>query len=380
MPTDSFALPDPPFHSLSMPVWRASTVLFPDARSFADRKLRFFDGYTYGLAGTPTHAELARRLAALEQARHCVLAPSGLGAINLVNQTFLKAGDHLLCCESAYGPTRENARQVLARFGVDVEFFDAAEGAAVAQRFRPHTRLLWIESPGSIQMQMADVPAIAAVASAAGILTAMDNTWATPLGFRPLEHGISLSVQALTKFAGGHSDVLMGSICCNDEAHFRALKTTANLLGNNVSPDDCSLVARGLDTLALRLARHSSTTLAVAGWLAAHPLVRNVACPALPDDKGHALWRRDYRTAGCLCTVLLARAGWDDVAAVVDRLRVFRIGASWGGAHSLAAVYPAPQPHAQGEFVVRLHLGLEEPQLLIHDLAQAMQATKDAPC
>ena len=364
-----------PFDALTVPIWRASTVLFPDAKSFLDRRQRFFDGYTYGLAGTPTHTALAARLAALEDARHCVLAPSGLGAINLVNLALLRAGDHLLCGNAAYGPTRENARDVLQRFGVEVEFYEPGEGAQLARRFRPRTRLVWLESPGSIQMEMTDVPAIARAARGAGVLTAMDNTWATPLGFRPLVHGVDLSVQALTKFAGGHSDVLMGSICTNDEARFRTLKTTANLLGNNVSPDDCALVARGLDTLALRLARHSATTLQVAGWLARQANVETVHCPALPGDRGHALWQRDYTTAGCLCSLMLQPGDWTMAARTLDRLRVFRIGASWGGAHSLAAVYPlrsTPEGEA-AQYIVRLHFGLEEPQALIDDLAQALR-------
>lgn len=370
-----------PFESLCPPVWRASTVLFPNARAFADRKSRFFDGYTYGLAGTPTHTALARRIAELEQAPFCTLAPSGLGAINLVNQTVLSAGDHLLCCSTAYGPTQDNARTVLSRFGVEVEFFDPAEGEAVAARLRPNTRLLWIESPGSVHLRMADVPAIARVAARAGVLTAMDNTWATPLGFQPLRHGIDFSVQALTKFAAGHSDVLMGSVCTTSEKHFRALKTTANLLGNNVSPDDCSLVSRGLDTLALRLERHARSTVQVASWLAMHGAVERVACPALPSDAGHALWQRDYATAGCLCTAYFRNANWDSVAAVLDRLRMFRIGASWGGTQSLAAIYPATEHRAPPEqFAIRFHVGLEDPQALIADLAQALQPPEDTPC
>lgn len=381
MAPETLASTDAPFQSLSAPVWRASTVLFSDARSFINRKERFFDGYTYGLAGTPTHTQLIQRLAALEKAEHCVLAPSGLGAINLVNQAFLSAGDHLLCCSAAYGPTQDNARLVMGRYGVEVEFFDPSEGADIAARFRPRTKLVWIEAPGSIHMHMADVPAIAKVAGAAGILTAMDNTWATPLGFRPLDHGVDFSVQALTKFIAGHSDVLMGSICIRDEAKFRALKTTANLLGNNVSPDDCALVSRGLNTLALRLERHGATTLQVAAWLAAHPWVETVGCPPLPGDRGHTLWRRDFSTAGCLCSVILKQNDWETVAGVLDRLRVFRIGASWGGTHSLAAVYPLPvSRHAPAGFLIRFHFGLEDAQLLIDDLSQAMQPVSEQPC
>lgn len=381
MPPAAHAPADAEFSCLVPPIWRASTVLFPDARSFLDRKSRFFDGYTYGLAGTPTHTQLARRLARLEQARRCVLAPSGLGAVNLVNQAFLSAGDHLLCCSCAYGPTQDNARQLLARFGVEVEFFDAAEGAGVARRFRPRTRLLWIESPGSIRLQLADVPAIARAASAAGVLSAMDNTWATPLGFRPLAHGIDFSVQALTKFAGGHSDVLLGSVCTDSEAHFRTLKSTSNLLGSNVSPDDCALVGRGLDTLALRLQRHAETTVRVAAWLARQPAVESVSCPALPGDAGHALWQRDYATAGSLCSVLLRSPHRDRVAGFVDRLRVFRIGASWGGAQSLAAIYPLPTASGdEPRFLVRLHCGLEEAESLVADLQQALASTGAVPC
>jgi len=365
------------FESLCPPIWRASTVLFPDAHSFLNRKERFFDGYTYGLAGTPTHAALAARLAELEQARHCVLSPSGLAAVSLVNHAVLRAGDHLLCCKSAYGPTQENAREVMGKLGVEVEFFDVAEGAEVARRLRPDTRLLWLEVPGSIRMQMADTRAIAQTARRAGVLVALDNTWATPLGFRPLAHGADFSVQALTKFAGGHSDVLMGGICVDDEKLFRGLKTLSNLLGNNVSPDDCALVSRGLDTLGLRLRRHAATTLEAAGWLAAQPQVRTVHCPALPADPGHALWQRDFTTAGSLCAFELRRAGWPATARFLDGLRVFRIGASWGGAHSLAAVYRHGEPDS---FIIRLHFGLEEPSALIADLAQALQHQESYAC
>lgn len=266
----------------------------------------------------------------------------------------------------------------MGRFGVEAEFFHPSEGGNVAAKFKTNTRLLWLEVPGSLHMDMADVDAITRCAVDAGVLVAMDNTWATPLGFQPLDHGVTFSVQALTKFVAGHSDVLMGSVCVNDEFWFRELKSTANLLGENVSPDDCALVARGMDTLKLRVRRHSENTLLVGAWLQRHPLVRAVHSPGLQGDPGHSLWKRDFKVAGSLCTISLKENSRDVAMDFIDRLRIFKIGAGFGGAQSLAAAYP--DSRESGGFMIRLHFGLEDEGLLIADLENALNALfKDPP-
>ncbi|MGK8837706.1 cystathionine beta-lyase [Achromobacter xylosoxidans] len=367
------------FASLSPAVQRASTVVFESLDAFVNRKHRQPDGFSYGVTGTPTARLLEDRIAALEGGRHCVITPSGAAALMTVVMGFVRGGDHLLLSAACYGALKTFGEKWLAHMGVDVELYDPSIGAGIEALIRPATRMICIEAPGTVTMEMADVPAIAAAARRHGVLTMMDNTWASPLGFQPLAHGVDFSVEAATKFFGGHSDVLMGSISMNDADHYAVLRETQSILGQQVSPDDCFLVLRGLETLALRLRAQSDATLRVAEWLQSQPQVERLLYPPLPSDLGHALWKRDFRTNGCLFSMVLAPAPEAAFNGFFDSLRHFAIGASWGGVHSLAAYYPAGLQAgrafpATDRPIVRLSIGLEEVDTLKDDLRGALAA------
>ncbi|CCH08735.1 cystathionine beta-lyase [Achromobacter xylosoxidans] len=367
------------FASLSPAVQRASTVVFDSLDAFVNRKHRQPDGFSYGVTGTPTARLLEDRIAALEGGRHCVITPSGAAALMTVVMGFVRGGDHLLLSAACYGALKTFGEKWLAHMGVDVELYDPSIGAGIEALIRPATRMICIEAPGTVTMEMADVPAIAAAARRHGVLTMMDNTWASPLGFQPLAHGVDFSVEAATKFFGGHSDVLMGSISMNDADHYAVLRETQSILGQQVSPDDCFLVLRGLETLALRLRAQSDATLRVAEWLQAQPQVERLLYPPLPSDPGHGLWQRDFRTNGCLFSMVLAPAPEAAFNGFFDSLRHFAIGASWGGVHSLAAYYPAGLQAgrafpATDRPIVRLSIGLEEVDTLKDDLRGALAA------
>ncbi|BEG73708.1 cystathionine beta-lyase [Achromobacter xylosoxidans] len=367
------------FASLSPAVQRASTVVFDSLDAFVNRKHRQPDGFSYGVTGTPTARLLEDRIAALEGGRHCVITPSGAAALMTVVMGFVRGGDHLLLSAACYGALKTFGEKWLAHMGVDVELYDPSIGAGIEALIRPATRMICIEAPGTVTMEMADVPAIAAAARRHGVLTMMDNTWASPLGFQPLAHGVDFSVEAATKFFGGHSDVLMGSISMNDADHYAVLRETQSILGQQVSPDDCFLVLRGLETLALRLRAQSDATLRVAEWLQAQPQVERLLYPPLPSDPGHGLWQRDFRTNGCLFSMVLAPAPEAAFNGFFDSLRHFAIGASWGGVHSLAAYYPAGLQAgrafpATDRPIVRLSIGLEDVDTLQDDLRGALAA------
>ncbi|WP_116520906.1 cystathionine beta-lyase [Achromobacter insuavis] len=367
------------FSSLSPAVQRASTVVFDSLDAFVNRKHRQPDGFSYGVTGTPTARLLEDRIAALEGGRHCVITPSGAAALMTVVMGFVRGGDHLLLSAACYGALKTFGEKWLAHMGVDVELYDPSIGAGIEALIRPATRMICIEAPGTVTMEMADVPAIAAAARRHGVLTMMDNTWASPLGFQPLAHDVDFSVEAATKFFGGHSDVLMGSISMNDAGHYAVLRETQSILGQQVSPDDCFLVLRGLETLALRLRAQSDATLRVAEWLQAQPQVERLLYPPLPSDPGHALWQRDFRTNGCLFSMVLAPAPEAAFNGFFDSLRHFAIGASWGGVHSLAAYYPAGLQAgrafpATDRPIVRLSIGLEDVDTLKDDLRTALAA------
>ena len=379
-----------PFASLSPAVHRASTIVFDTLRPFLERQTQFYDGYAYGQSGTPTYYELAHAIAALEGGGKAVLVPSGMAAIALVNATVLKAGDHVLLPAGAYASAIDAMRQLFGKWGVQHSFYPNEAGARIDAFLQPNTRLVWTESPSSLLHEMQDVPAIAAVARARGVRVAMDNSMSTPLGFRPLQHGVDFSVQSLTKYGNGHSDLLMGSVATLDESLYRGLRDTAEQLGHAVSSDDCFLVLRGLSTLGLRLERHAASGLAVARWLAAQPAVERVFYPPLPSDAGHALWSAQYTLGNGLLSFMLHEPGLAPVERFVDALQRFRIGPGWGGTHSLVEAYPpreassssahgSPQgPAPFDRWIIRLHVGLEDPQALIDDLAQAFQ--RPPPC
>ncbi len=366
------------FRSLITPVFRGSTVLFPNAAAVDDTWNQYESGYTYGLYGTPTTLELAARICELEHGHRTVITPGGQAAIALINFSFLKGGDHILVPESIYGPNRKFAGKVLKRFGVDVTFYPPTAGHDTLQSlFRENTRLAWCESPGSITMEVQDVPAIAEVAHQHGAMVVMDNTWAAGIYFDAFAHGIDVTMQALTKYIGGHSDLLLGSITVRDDAAYEKLGSTHQLVGCAASPDDCSLALRGMKTLAVRLKHIEQAALDLAGWLAERPEVELMLHPALPSCPGHEIWKRDFTgSTGVFSFVFKPDFSKEQVLAFVDNLELFEIGYSWAGVTSLAVAYDfhsIPGRPDYGFRIVRLNIGLEDADDLKRDLMQALK-------
>jgi cystathionine beta-lyase len=322
----------------------------------------------------PTITDLQDAVAAIEGAHGALAVPSGLTATTLPLLALTKPGDHVLVTDAVYGPTRRFCNNHLARLGVDVTYYDPLIGAAIEREFRPKTRIVFTESPGSLTFGVQDLPAIAEVAHRRGALVVLDNSWATPFGFRSFDHGADISVHAATKYIGGHSDVLLGLILGN-EATFPALHRIWTDMGVTASPDDCFLALRGLRTLPLRLARHVESALEIAHWLRARPEVREVIYPALPGSRGHDLWKRDFIGASGLFAVVLESVAKARVDAMLDGMQLFGMGWSWGGFESLIIpIYPelaqtATQWDAGGP-CLRVAIGLEDPHDLIDDLVE----------
>ena len=363
------------FRSLVPPVHRGSTVIFERTTDIRDDWHQAAHGYTYGLYGSPTVLDLGARIAELEGARHTFIVPGGQAAIATVYLAFCKAGSHGLVPYNAYGPSRELAGGLLGRLGIEIETYDPAIGARIAGLIRPNTALIWTESPGSVTMEVQDVPAIVAAAKARGVPVALDNTYAAGVLFDAFGHGVDVSVQALTKYVGGHSDLLLGSVSVANESLYESVGSVWSQLGMAVSPDDASLALRGLQTLGIRLERLEASALAIARWLESRPEVEQVLHPALPGCPGHDVWKRDFTGSSSVFSfVFRAPIPATDVAAFVDRLTLFRKGFSWGGTASLAMVYPdlrRPARDYAGR-LVRLNVGLEEPEDLIADLSNAL--------
>ena len=356
------------------PVWRASTILFEDCAALAASNRRNEDGeFHYGRRGTPTQWALADALTALEPgAEGTMLYPSGVAAVACALLTILTPGDELLMVDSAYEPTRNFCRAVLAPMGIATRFYDPCIGADIAGLIGEKTRAIFLESPGSLTFEVQDVPAIVAAARARDVVTLLDNTWATPLFFPAIAAGIDLTILACTKYVVGHSDAMLGAVTAGP-GRYAALRRTTQLFGQHVAPDDAFLGLRGLRTLAVRLRAHEAGALAVARWLAARPEVARVLHPALPGCPGHELWARDFTGSSGLFTVVLDGGDAAARAALIDGLDHFGIGFSWGGYESLALpIDPAPLRSArrwQGAGpAVRLHIGLEHPDDLIADL------------
>ena len=369
---------------VNTPVWRASTILYDDvaqlrATGARDTHHRLF----YGRRGTPTQWSLADALTELEPgAEGTFLYPSGVAAVSACLLTLLSPGDELLLVDSAYDPTRSLADKLLARMGVTTRYYDPLVGAGIADLIGERTRVIFMESPGSLTFEVQDVPAIVAAARARGVATVIDNTWATPLLLPVIERGVDYSILACTKYIGGHSDVMMGSVTAGP-GRFAALRDTSFQLGQVVSADDAYLASRGLRTMGVRLDRHEASALRIAQWLAARAEVARVLHPALPSCPGHDIWRRDFRGAAGLFSFVLA--GGDDAArtAFIDTLVHFGIGYSWGGFESLA-VPVDPQRHRSAttpDFagpLVRLQIGLEDADDLIADLERGLDAWRAA--
>ena len=364
------------FRPLVVPVYRGSTTLFDDAASVRDTWNPDEAAYTYGQYGTPTTYELAARMSELEGGVRTFITPGGQSALALVDLALLGAGDHVLRPQSVYGPSRDLADGLLTRFGVEVGYYPPLAGADIGDYLQPNTKLVWCESPGSITMEVQDVPAIAEAARSRGALVAVDNTWAAGVFFKPLRHGADVAVQALTKYVGGHSDLLLGSVTVSDQVLYERLGDALFRLGMAVSPDDCSLALRGLQTLTVRLAVIERSALAIAEWLSKRPEIQTVLHPALPSCPGHDVWRRDFSgSSGTFSIVFNSSVERADVLRFIDSLEMFRIGYSWGGVTSLAVPRgdePNRPDNPYGNRLVRLSIGLEDTQDLIADLERAL--------
>jgi len=366
------------YASLTVPTHRASTIVYPDAASFFDRKHRGFDGYTYGLHGTPTTRTLEAQLTALHGGQRTVLVPSGQAAVTIVMLSVLLPGDKVLIPDQVYQPVRSFCEDYLRPRGIDHAVYDPLIGAGIESLIDDRVKLIWVESPGSNTMEVQDVPAIAAAAKARGVLVGCDNTWATPLIFKPLAHGADFACEALTKYVGGHSDLLLGSITVGDLGHRQLLKETLRGFGVGVSPDECQLALRGIETMALRLAHMGKVSEDFARRLASAPAVATVLHPALPSCPGHDAWRRDMGRSSGVFSIVLNPVPQARLERALTALSVFAIGASWGGTRSLIAplalagertVTPWPHPGP----ALRISIGLEDPDELWADLAALLE-------
>ncbi|MDB5573573.1 MAG: cystathionine beta-lyase [Tardiphaga sp.] len=358
------------------PVVRGSTVLYPTADDLRAHRGEF----QYGRHGTPTTKALQQALIALE-GPNCAgvgLTPSGVSAISTTLLAVLKTGDHLLVCDNAYRPTRLFCDGLLKRYGIATDYFDPLIGADIAAHIKPNTRAVMVEAPGSQSLEMPDVPAIATVAKAHGLLVIDDNTWATPLYHRSLDQGVDISIQAATKYIGGHSDIMFGTIAANKEA-WPLIADGIRQLGVCCGPDDVFLALRGLRTMAVRLAHHQRAAIDMAQWLQTRPEVLRVIHPALPDDPGHAIWRRDFTGASGLFSIVLQPAPQVAIDALLDTVTLFGMGYSWGGFESLVipfdcSTYRSATAWNPGGPTLRLHIGLENIDDLKADFARGLEA------
>jgi len=366
------------YHSLTTPTFRGSTTLFPSSSSVNDNWDQWRVGYTYGLYGTPTTLALAARVCELESGAHTILTPGGQAAISLINFALLQSGDHMLVPTSVYYPNRKLATRLLSRFGISTDFYDPCIGAGISSLIQENTRLIWCESPGSITMEVQDLPTIVAAAHERNVRVVLDNTWSAGVLLDAFSHGVDVTMQALTKYIGGHSDVLLGSITVRDDSLYQRLGAAQQVIGCGVSPDDCSLALRGLQTLAVRMSAIESSAVRIAKWLASRAEMELVLHPALETCPGHELWKRDFLgSSGVFSIVFKPGPTQQQVWAFVDSLKLFKIGYSWGGVASLAVAYqigriPGRPPYDHR--IVRLSIGLEETADLVADLDQALRS------
>jgi cystathionine beta-lyase len=365
------------FGVVNPPVYHASTIVFPTVQAMEEAQKKRFFAMTYGRHGTPTTFALEEAVARLEGGWRAIAVPSGLAAIVGAMMGFVRSGDHVLVTDNVYGPTRKFCDETLARFGVATTYYDPGIGAGIAALIRPETKLVFTEAPGSLTFEMQDIPAIAAAAHKAGAKVLMDNTWATPMFCKPFKLGVDVVAHAATKYIVGHSDAMLGIIDCTEETYLTARNAVAQL-GYSVGPDDLYLGLRGLRTMGARLRQHQITATKLANWLKTRAEVERVLYPALPDDPGHALWKRDMTGASGLFGVVLKSFSKKAVSAMLDGLELYGMGASWGGFESLilpahiegtrtATRWSAPGP------TLRIHAGLEDPDDLIKDLERGFE-------
>ncbi|MEM0900593.1 MAG: cystathionine beta-lyase [Pseudomonadota bacterium] len=358
---------------INPPVVHASTVLFPDAETMKTRD----QAYTYGTRGTPTTDALASAINELEGAVGTIMVPSGLAAVTVPLLAFLSAGDHLLIIDTVYNPTRRFVDDVLTRYGVEVEYYVPELGAEIEAYVKPNTRVIFMETPGSNTFEMQDIPAIVEIAKAHDIITMIDNTYATPLFFKPLEFGVDVSIAAATKYQSGHSDLVYGLVSANEKT-WQQLWDTQLTLGVCPSPDDTFLVYRGLRTMGLRVKRHEETTNRLAAWLEGHDGIHDVLHPALKSHPGHAIWKRDFKGSTGLFSIVLRRQSEAAVHAFLNELQLFGLGYSWGGYESLAVhVNLSDRTVSKRDYggpIIRLNVGLEDFEDLQLDLDRAIAA------
>lgn len=369
------------FGAFPVAIHHASTVLFENVAATRTHDWQDKTSYRYGLHGTPTTFTLEARLAEIEGGNHCLLAPSGLAAIAIVNFGLLSTGDDVLLPDNLYGPNREMGNWLASNFGISARFYDPMIGAGIAELIQSNTKLIWAETPGSVSMEVPDIPAICKAAHEKGVLVALDNTWSAGIAFSTFDHGADISLQALTKYQSGGSDVLMGAVLTRDEDLNQRLSMAHGRLGLGVGPDDVYLVLRSLQSMKVRFEAHDAAAHTVAAWLKSRPEIHRVLHPAFPDCPGHDIWKRDFTGAGGLFSVLFdPRYTEKQTDAFVDSLKLFKIGYSWGGSHSLCVPYRIASLRNfwkdEGN-LVRFNIGLEDPQDLIADIEQGFFALQD---
>jgi len=364
------------FSAFPTAIHHASTVIFKDVAALRARNWQDKNAYTYGLHGTPTTFTLEARLAEIEGGTHCLLAPSGLAAIAMIDLALLSTDDEVLMPDNVYNPNRELGNWLSESFGITARYYDPMIGEGIAELINTKTRLIWTEAPGSVSMEVPDIPAICRVAKEKNVLVALDNTWSAGLAFRAFDHGVDIVMQALTKYHSGGSDVLMGAVITRAKDLHHKIERAHMRLGMGVSADDTFLVLRGLPTMKLRFEAHDHSAREIATWLKSRSEITHILHPAFDDCPGHATWKRDFTGAGGLFSILFdPRFTEAQTDRFIDSLKLFKIGYSWGGANSLAvpyriAVMRSHWPHL-GQ-LVRLNIGLEDTRDLIADLEQAL--------
>ena len=364
------------FTAFPTAIHHASTVIFKDVAALRARNWQDKNAYTYGLHGTPTTFTLEARLAEIEGGTHCLLAPSGLAAIAMIDLALLSTGDEVLLPDNVYNPNRELGNWLSESFGITARYYDPLIGEGIAELIQSNTRLIWTEAPGSVSMEVPDIPAICRVAKEKNVLVALDNTWAAGLAFRAFDHGVDIVMQALTKYHSGGSDVLMGAVITRAKDLHQKIERAHMRLGMGVSADDTFLVLRGLPTMKLRFEAHDRSAREIATWLKSRSEITHILHPAFEDCPGHATWKRDFTGAGGLFSVLFdSRFTEAQTDRFIDNLKLFKIGYSWGGANSLAVPYRITTMRGQWSHqgqLVRLNIGLEDTRDLIADLEQAL--------
>ena len=362
--------PEEQYGAVNPPIYHASTVSHATIAALNRARENPDSSFIYGRHGTPTSRSFEEAVATLEGGDKCISVGSGLSAICTAMLAFVKQGDHVLVCDSAYGPTRNFCENFLKRFGVETSYYDPLVGTNIKNYFKKNTKTIYLESPGSHSFEVQDIPAITGASRKAGVKTVMDNTWSAGYFFKPFEHGVDVSVQAATKYFVGHSDAMLGSVTTTFD-NFEAVKNSARILGYHAAPDDAYLGLRGIRTLASRIRRHEENALKVADWIAGRPEVIELRHPAFPSCPGHEFWRRDFNGSSGLFSILLREGSDEAVAELIDGLELFALGASWGGYESLVLRTQLTRSVTDWNTntpCIRLHVGLEDPDDLIDDL------------